>query len=335
MKKILISGMTASQSSSVYSERSATFIGSIADALRSAGIAVDWQAAELDGGAIKSYDHVLVGVAPILSLAANKSFSALTLIESLWKTDKLTLFIDAPEPAKIHASLRSATKSPESIVKPLYARRPGYSKLKSDKKHANKVFSLVESMTHDKWNKTLIPMLPWSSVDASTHGVPQNIASSCVGINVDSYILNGSVSSGEHRYNQWVVEAPNTKWIKNTSSSLMFPTVRAKIKKTDIDKNVIENMQSSIGVLIGPHDDKILWWSSRFAQAMNTATPVATEWRSSSMIGDSWSHLACGIEEMSQADREELSSFQREQYTKNIPGKEQVAELLLKELGIK
>lgn len=336
MKKVLISGMTASQSSSAYSERSATFIGSVAEALRKKKIQVDWHVPGMDSSTIDAYDSVIVGVAPILSLAANRSFNALSLIESLWETDRLTLFIDAPEPAKIHASLRSASKTPESLMKPLYSRRPGYSALATDKRHAGKIFSVVEKLTHDTWKKTLFPALPWSSIDSALVGLPENITKSCVGINVDSYILDQKIEDQEdaHRYNQWVVEAQSTKWVRNVSNSLMYPAISAKTKRTDSDMTVLETMRSSIGVLIGPHDDKVLWWSSRFAQAMNTRTPVATEWRESSSIGSSWSHLASGVEEMDHSDRYELSTAQKYEYSSAIPNKEQVTETLIKELSI-
>jgi hypothetical protein len=334
MKKVLISGMTASQSSFVYSERSVTFIGSVARALRDRGIVVDWQVPSMDRKVIDSYDHVLIGVAPILSLAANRAFSALSLIESLWDTDKLTLFIDAPEPSKIHASLRSANKNPESLTKTLYSRRPGYTAIATDKAQAERINSIIEALTNSQWKKTLVPVLPWSTVDKSLVGLPKNITSSCVGINVDSLILEQPVATETVRYNQWLVENENTKWIKHTSKSLVYPNALAKSKRTQGDASVLENMRSSAGVLVGPHDDKVLWWSSRFAQAMNTRTPVATEWRESSTIGDAWSHLASGIEEMDIEDRYELSTSQRMQYIEHVPHKEKITDTLLTELGL-
>jgi hypothetical protein len=335
MTKVLISGMTASQSSSVYSERSATFIGSVARALRERGVTVDWQVPNMDSQEIMSYDKVLVGIGPVLSLAANRSFSALSLIESLWDSDKLTTFIDAPEPGKIHASLRSVNKAPESLTKPLYSRRAGYSAIATDKAHASKIMRIVETLTHESWKKTLVPVLPWSTVDKSLVGLPQNVSSSCVGINIDSFIIDKLHEDSATRYNQWVVENENTKWIKNSTKVLIYPSVPAKTKRAQGDAAVLENMSSSAGVLIGPHDDKVLWWSSRFAQAMNTRTPVATEWRDSQAIGDAWAHLASGIEEMDLEDRYELSTAQRSQYIESIPNKQQVTDTLLKELEIK
>lgn len=335
MTKVLISGMTASQSSSVYSERSVTFIGSVARALRDAGITVDWQVPSMSRDEIDKYDKVIVGVAPVLSLAANRSFSALSLIESLWDSEKLTMFIDAPEPGKIHASLRSIAKNPDSLTKPLYSRRPGYSAIATDKKYASKVAQIIEILTNEKWKNTLVPILPWSTTEKSLAGLPKTITESCVGINVDSIALEQISDKNMPRYNQWVVENEHTKWIKNSSKVLVYPCTPAKTKRTDGDAAVLDAMSSSIGVLIGPHDDKVLWWSSRFAQAMNTRTPIATEWRDSHVIGDAWSHLASGIEEMNIEDRYELSTAQRSQYIESIPNKQQLTDTLLKELKIR
>lgn len=324
--------MTASQSSSVYSERSVTFVGSIARALRESGATVDWQVPSMSSKDIEKYDKVLVGVAPVLSLAANRSFTSLALIESLWKSDKLVLFIDAPEPGKIHASLRSINKNPDSLIKSLYARRPGYSAITTDKAHADKIAKIIETLTYEPWRKTLIPVLPWSTAKKSLIGLPQNIVDACVGVNADSFILDQLHDKNMPRYNQWVVENEKTKWAKNLTNVLVYPSVPAKTKRTQSDVAVLDAMSSSTGVLLGPHDDKILWWSSRFAQAMNTRTPVATEWRDSHVIGDAWSHLASGIEEMNIEDRHELSTAQRLQYIENTPNKQEVIDILLKEL---
>ena len=326
--------MTASQSSSAYSDRSATFIGSVARALRENGVIVDWQVPSMSSKDIQAYDKVLVGVAPVLSLAANRSFAALSLIESLWNSDKLLMFIDAPEPGKIHASLRSITKNPDSLTKSLYSRRPGYSAIVSDRNHADKIAKMIETLTHEKWKKTLIPMLPWSDVNSSLVGLPQNVVDSCIGINIDSFILDQLHDKNMPRYNQWVVENENTKWVKTSAKVLVYPGIPAKTKRAQGDAAVLDAMSSSTGVLIGPHDDKVLWWSSRFAQAMNTRTPVATEWRNSHTIGDAWAHLASGIEEMNIEDRHELSTAQRLQYIESIPNKQEITDTLLKEMEI-
>lgn len=335
MKKVLISGMTASQSSQVYSSRSKTFVGCIADALLSAGVVVDWEKPNTDKESRKDYDHVIVGVAPILSLAANRAFTALDLIESLWDSDKLTLLVDAPEPVKLHASLRSASKNPQSLVKDLYARRYGYSSLVRDNKHFARITKIIDVLIYDNWKKTLFPVLPWSDPQKLISGIPTIQDKLQVGLCVDSFIIEPTHKyETTYRFNQWVVENENTKWFRKISSTLQYPTIPAKVKRTHVDADVINNLLSSAGTLISQHDDKVLWWSSRFAQAISTNTPVATEWRESQSIGDAWSHLAAGIEEMTYEDRYELASAQKAQYVAAMPTKEETTERLLKELNL-
>jgi hypothetical protein len=68
---------------------------------------------------------------------------------------------------------------------------------------------------------------------------------------------------------------------------------------------------------------------------MNAQTPIATEWRESSSIGDSWSMLASPIETMTNQERNALSTRQTAEYLTSIPSKSAAKMLLEDQLGLR
>lgn len=334
--RVLICGMTASQSSYSLSRRNVSFAGVMNDALVESNVdvvwadpAVSWTAKHFD-----EYDSVLVGVAPVLSMTANKAYGVLAAIETLYESKKLRLFVDAPEPSKIHASLRSIEKDASRLTKQLYSSRKEYKEITKNNKAKDKVSRGVSLLLSEKWPITIYPALPIDQKVSDSPGIPESMSSSFSGVSLDSLLVGQNMSINTSRQKYWVIENPKTKWCSDVLEHLMYPSNAAKENRTWTDAHVRENIASSLGVIIGPHDDKLLWWSSRFAQAMNTLTPVVTEWRLASKIGEAWNHLASGLEHMSVLDRYEIAAAQRDQYMGSVPGAYESIQQLKKEIGI-
>lgn len=334
--KILICGMTAVQSSRTLSARNFSFAGSITSALTNKSTEVVWADPTIEWSAknYDQYDAVLAGVAPVLSMTANKAYGILGLIDTLYGTDKLRLFVDAPEPTKIHASLRSVEKDKSRLVKPLYSLRKEYKEVLKNEKAKEKIFRGVDILLSEKWPKTLYPSLPISQKVSDSPGIPSTMSDSFVGVNLDSLHIMQKISVHADRQNYWVVDNPKSRWCVDVLDHLMYPTNAAREHRTWTDEHVLKHIAGALGVLVGPHDDKLLWWSPRFIQAINTLTPVATEWRLASEIGSAWNHLAAGLEQMSAVDRYEIASSQREQYLDKLHGIDRSVSELKKEIGI-
>jgi hypothetical protein len=336
MKKVLISGMTASQTSENLSKRTLSFSSALVDILRSEGVQVDWKDVSVHQSAIdiNQYDAVILGIAPVLSLSANKPYGVLSLINELKNSDKLTLLVDAPEPSKIHASLRSVCSDHEKLTKSLYSRRKEYLQVTSNKKVLKNVISGAEFLLSQKWPTTLYPSFPWSPARFTATGLPESATDSFCGISIDKFYMTNSVKIDATRANRWVAESVGTKWTNSVCSSLMYPVGPVKEHRMWSDADAQTNISNAVGTLVGPCDDKLLWWSPRFFQSMNTLTPVATEWRTSEVLGNAWNHLAAGIEQLSTIDRHELAVWQREQYAVRLPMIEETKLQLKKEIGI-
>lgn len=327
--------MTAPQSSRRLGLTSTSFASILYDLLMDSGCDVSWQDAQgtwtIDD--LAKYDAVILGIAPILSLSANKAYSILSLIDTLKDDKRLLLFIDAPEPAKVYASLKSASKDYNTrLFKPFYSKRKDY----NTEAIASKVATAIEHLLSKKWPTILCPMLPWDTNQSISNNLPEVMSTSIVGVHVDAcYLLGGAqLATNSRRAMHWTAESPRSAWTVDVAKNLMYPHIAIKTGKISSDTVSINAISNGIGMLFSPHGDKKTWWSPRVRQALYTLTPVVTEWRLAGAIGSAWTHLAAGIEEMSHIDRYELAVVQREQYNNSLPKMKDVAMQVLKEAGI-
>jgi hypothetical protein len=244
--------------------------------------------------------------------------------------------IDTPAPARITANLRAVEKDFSTIIKQFHSSRPGYESVVLIDKVRSRLASAVSFLANEKWPKTLYPAMPWTDVSTYENALPTGASrSSLVGINPDSYYMKRNKGTGDRTtVNQWVIDNPKTKWASLTTQTLTMPTVPMKLNKGMTDKNVYERVACSVGALISPDDTGGLSWSHRWVQALNANTPIASDWRVTSMLGSAWSHLAAGIEQMSAVDLYELSISQRIEYADAIPTRDTVSELLQQAIGV-
>lgn len=334
-KKILITGTTAQQYSSSIASRSLTFAGALAQALEKAGYTVSFSEPSLSWTArdLKEYKKVLVGVSPPLSVTANSAYGALAAIKTLEGRDNLMTFIDAPEPWKIFANFRAIEKNSQTLFKDFYSKRKGYLQVAGNADVRRHIIDAVMSLNNDPWSTTLYPQLPWSEDASKFSGVPDNASSSMIGINLDSFHVAENTNFNSSRVKRWIVDNDKTRWAKNALDGLSVPATSIRETKARTSSDLFDVLNSSMGVLIGPHGDKMTWWSQVYVQALNAGTPIATDWRESKKIGNAWDHLASGIEEMSEIDRYELSVTQKQQYVKSIPTKEALTTQLERLIG--
>lgn len=337
MAKILITGMTSPQSSRRLNARSLFFSGAIEKILEKSGHHVEWQnlTIEMSKKDVDMYDVVILGVAPALSVTANKAYGVLNMLDVLWADERLKILIDTPTPSSITANLRAIRKDASRLFSEFYYARKQYEATVLNLKARSRVLSAIDLMAEEKWPEILYPRTPWTDIDAIASKLPQGARESVTGVCVDSYFLPQRASAPSWPvHNTWAVDTKSTKWAASTISSLRFPHVTMKARRMSDDDAVSKMISSSFGALISPNNDGSLSWSSRWAQAMNAGTPIASDWKLTSKIGKSWSYLAAGIEEMSMVDRYELSLFQMIDYENAIPQPQEVLHTLETKLGI-
>lgn len=337
MAKILITGMTSSQSSQRLNSKNMSFSGAIEKILVANGHSVEWKnlRVEMSKRDVASYDLIILGVAPILSVTSHRAYGVLNMLDILWDDSRLKLIVDTQTPSSISANLRAVIKDDSRLFSEFFYARKQYEAVLLNKTAKTRVLSAVERMSNDEWPDTLYPMTPWTDLSAIVSKMPAHARESVMGLCVDSYFLAKKNMLPSAVSNSWAVDTKNTKWSQSTISSLRFSHNLMKDKRSADDEAVSDAIASSFGALISPNNDGTISWSSRWVQAMNVGTPIASDWKLTSKIGKSWSHLAAGMEEMSMVDRYELSLSQMIEYSNAIGEPEKVLHTLETKLGIR
>lgn len=325
--------MSAPQASPSANLKSLSYAGIINQVLTSAGHEVVWASPSvyMTREVLEEYDAILVGVSPITSMSANRVYGALNVIQTMWDSEKLTLFIDTPTPSQIEISLKSVITNPDSLIKPFFSYRKEYSNVVADKQIFKNALNAINLLYEADWQKTIHARLPWKSLDSIK--LAPNVKKNLIGLNLDSYVIS-DLDSSEERAHKWVYDSNDSNWYKTVTQLLKLPTLPMKVSKGSVDTDIYNQMKRSIGVLISPDKRDGTGWSYRYAQALNAKTPIVTDWKESGVLGSAWAVLGYSIEEMSQSKRDLVSLAQKESYLTQIPNKKDALKSLESILGI-
>ena len=336
MSKIYLTGMTSPQASRSYNSKCLSFAGVVAKVLEAAGHELTWEdpKVSISKEELETYDSVIVGIAPITSLSANRIYGALNIVNLMWGSPKLRLLIDAPGVSQIQVSLKAIASNPDQITKQFYSKKKGYSEVLSSNALKGRILDAIDSLLHTVWPDTIAPKTPWKDLTASQLKLPEGAFGKFNQINLDSHLVE-NVSVSENRHEKWVYDQEDTPWIKRTTATLSAPCSPMRINKGRSDADVAEQMGRAIGSLITPYKAEGAWWTYRYAQSLNTGTPVATAWEESRVLGPEWALLAAGIESMSPDKRHLVALAQRESYLRHISTKEESTSALETLLGLR
>lgn len=328
--------MTAPQSSLNANTRNLSFSSAINLALQNAGHTVVWADPKIDitKDELDSYDSVIVGIAPITSLSANKIYGALNIINILWESSKLNLLIDAPNVSQIATTLRSVKNNPDTLTKDFFSNKKGYSSVVASPTLKASILKAIDLLLEKDWPTTLIPVLPWKQTYSDKElNLPELAKKFIVYLNLDSHLIEDPSDSLDRVY-KWTSDQPESPWTKKISKTIEVPIFPVKLNKGSTDKDVLAQISRSMGVLLSPHKNEGTWWSYRYVQSINSLTPVATFWEESGSIGSEWNLLAATLESMSEEKRILVAIAQRESYIAKIPTKKQSTKLLEKALKL-
>lgn len=335
--KILITGSTPSQCSPKTAKRTPTFAGLMSENISSSKVQVEFNLPQMgwDDDYLKSFDAVLVGVSPLTSVAANSLYPALYTAYRAEKMNKLSLFIDAPEPHKIKASLASFDKGKVDLFKPFYQGRRDYNQVSEDPKIMRQIEVFCGRLHASEWPTTLYPWTPWTppeQVQRHLLNVPEG---KMHGVSVDSYLMKKpyiekSLVSGGSDY--WVYDSNKTKWFKRSQEGLRFPAVPIKERRFFSPQEASQRLSGALGSLVTTYRSDEMWWTPLPALSLNLGVPVVSDWRVTRTLGESWNHLPATVEDMTNAERFGLALNQRSSYMDMLDSKKDTNEMILSAL---
>lgn len=319
MKKVLITGATSSQYSIDAHKRSARFAGLLNSAINFQGVYSELKSLPVDSTEkdIKDYSSVIVGLAPVSSLSANKFYASINTLSNAIKENKHQIFFDAPEPHTIFQSYKSVLKNPSILTKDLYSAREGYQRVVNDSSFRTSVLETLEYLLEGNYD-IIYPSLPYYSPTRGSYGVPTG-KGSFTGLNFDSLFADTFNVSIKEKSKYWLVESPNTKWAKDIALNVAKPVIPVRRNAYDTESDYIARMQNSFGYLNGTYKNDTLWWSPNIMLALSCGIPVFSDWRHTGELGLHWSGLPHSVEDITYEERCSLAMSQKVRYLGALP----------------
>lgn len=335
--KVLITGSTSSQSSLKTFSRTPTFAGLIANNLASSKVQVEFSRpySHWDNSYLKQFDAILVGIAPLTSVAANSLYPALLTAAKAEKLKKLSLFIDAPEPQKISASLASFERGKVDLFKPFYDKRREFFTISEDPKMMRQIEVFCSRLHLSDWPTTLYPWTPWSAPSQVEKHIAQISEGELHGVSVDSYMMQKPYverSLTEKKPDYWVYDNNKTKWFKSVQSGLQHSAIPVKEDRFSDPYTSSQRVSGAIGSLVTTYRSEEFWWSPLLATSLNLGVPVVSDWRITGSLGGDWNHLPVSLEDMTNAERFGLALGQRSLYMNMLDSKKDTNEIILSAL---
>jgi hypothetical protein len=272
-----------------------------------------WTREDLD-----KFDYIFFGLTPPTSLSANKLYPALNLLSQMFTSPKLILVADGAQMWQYKNSFEALKRDYQILLGSFYSKRAEYSRAVANPKFLE---TLVAHMTDSPWPKTIYPRLPWGSsqkVKTLLSFIPEN---RIVGVNLDSTLI-GPELPRIGRSDYWAAENMKSSWLEKVEAGLSFPISPNKPKRSATDEGILANIENSVGLIIPPQDREVgTWWNYTLFQALNSGTPVVTQWQDTIAFDQSWGKLGYQIEDMTPAERASIAAQQRYSYLAAIPTK--------------
>jgi len=327
--KVLITGCSSAQTSSSVAKKIPTFTGLLVQSLTEAGHEVVWDtpSMRLTEAQLSKYDTVVVGLTAPTSITAYRLYGALSVIDRAKSVTNLKYLVDAPEPHRLWNGIRAISQNPDDLVKDFYSRRSEFFNA-SKHKELERLQSVVEDLYKNNWNSTLVPSFPWFKNSNVTNHIP-NLSDDLVEpLCLDSVTFKNLSSTGLYMKSDvsgWSYDT-KTPWISKISKTLSREASPMVVSKTAGNSSVLSNLNKSIGSLISVYKNDEPWWSVNLAQSLFVKTPVISDWKHTSYLGESWSVLGHTVEDMSDSERVQLAISQEKDYKKAINTYEETLE---------
>lgn len=288
---------------------------------------ISWTKDELD-----SFDLIFFGFIPPTALSANKIYGAMHVLGLMFNSPKLRLVVDGYQVWQYKNSIEMVKRDVSSLFSSFYSKRAEYL---SAKDPSNRTYIDLASkyFSSEVWPITYYPRLPWTSHEKAVNSLGFGSKNSFVGVSLDSLLISLEPYNTSTRGDFWSVDNHKSVWLKKLEPSIRRPVYPLKLGRILTDKEAIASMRESLGLIIAPQDRGVgSWWSYRYIQALNSNTPVATNWIDAAAYSDSWSHLAYQIEDMDYTQRMLLARNQLESYQASLQDKKQTIDAFMSDI---
>lgn len=320
--KVLFTGMASSH---CYPRENVSFFSTLAKAVGEfaevvwATPKVSWTKSDLE-----QFDFVFLGFIPPTALSANKIYGAMHVLGLMFDSPRLRLVADSQQIWQYKNSINHIKKDVSNLFDKFYSKRAEYKRAKEPFIYS-KIEHAASKFDSSVWPITYYPSLPWTEPHVAAHSLGFSLEKRLVGVNLDSILLNQEPQDMSDKTPFWSVVPSDGKWLKKVDPFIFRPLIQTVVH----DEVSLKTIRDSLGLLVPPQDRNLgTWWNYRYIQALNSNTPIVTDWTTIRNFDPSWSHLAYQIEEMSPAERLAVAKNQLDSYRSSIKSKNEAIDHL-------
>ena len=318
---VLLTGMTAAQTNPVNHHRSPNFPGLLAEFLgEDDETKVQWSEPSVTWGDeyLDRFNLIIVGIAPVTGLGANRAYGALNIIERLWGDPRLRLLVDAPDPVQMKNANKAIVDTPGNLVKEFYSYRKEYREVHGDPALQERLVEAPRLLSQEAWPETIVPRLPWQTKESFARQLPQVRMLRMTNLDQTLFRRYGDRQTSI-RLDRWAYEkGSHPSWLRRQGTTWPVEHLPKTHRKATWSET-LDQLARSEGCLIEPSKSGT-WWSPRYAMSLAVRTPVFTDWHESQLLSDSWMTLPATFEQMTPEERNQLADEQFATYMKATEG---------------
>lgn len=306
MAKYLVSGFLSRQCNPQKNSRDVMVSWLLAEALRDMGHEVEHRNPTM-GEDYEEFDQVFLGLAALHSVGCNRSYGWLAAYLKAY--DKVTLYIDDVDTAKVLSGVRVIANDPYKLTKEFYKYRLEY-ELASQPQWHDWLMQGVLMLRDNAWPRVIVPMFPWGDVSKYQSQLPN--ATELIPLDLSSYVPEyvGPDEWSPEPERQWVTEMEDSnRWFQQQRPIYGLKRFGKGFEKRPTDEGLTLEYARSWGVIDQGLDNA--FFHSRLVYAAQAQTLFITQWQNVQPLGDAYALLPDAAAGLSLDDRVAWAQAQR------------------------
>jgi hypothetical protein len=278
----------------------------LAEALRDMGHEVEHRNPTMTED-YEEFDHIFLGLAARHSVGCNRSYGWLAAYLKAY--DKITLYIDDVDTAKVLSGIRVIANDPWKLTKPFYKYRLEY-ELASQKEWHDWLMQGVLMLRDNAWPRVIVPMFPWGDITKYQSQLPN--ATQLIPLDLSSYVPQyvGEDEWSPEPIRQWVTEMDDSnRWFQQQRPIYDLKRFGKGFEKRPTDAGLALEYAQSWGVIEQGLDNA--FFHSRLVYAAHARTLFITKWQNVQPLGEAYALLPDTAAGLSLDDRIIWANAQR------------------------
>ena len=329
MAKYLVTGFVSRQANPNKNKRDVMVSWLLAEALRDMGHEVEHRNPTINED-YSEFDHVFLGLAALHSVGCNRSYGWLAAYQKAY--DKVTLYVDDVDTAKVLSGIRVIANDPWKLTKPFYNYRLEYAQAVQPEWH-DWLMNGVMMLRDNAWPRVIVPLFPWGDATKFQSQLPN--ATEIIPVDFSSYVPDYTKHVKlEEPERLWITEMPDEdRWFQQQRAIYGLKRFGKGFDRRPDDEGLVLEYDKHWGVIEKGLDNG--FFHSRLVYAAQAHTLFITKWQNVQALGQAYALLPDAAAGLSLENRTAWVDAQREALNASTWSRDTVKDQLSSIINIK